>query len=226
MKNISQNISVVMISMNEELAVANVITDIQKNAPDAEIILVDSSSDRTPDIAANMGAHVIRQFPPKGYGNAMMVALKSASRDVIVTLDCDGTYPAEFIQPLALYVLDNQYDIVDGSRLFSKPKNMPWINYFGNIFVSMIASAVNFRLIPDLHSGMRAYSKKLFDRIAFDPTGAALPVELLLKPMRLGYRIKLEPIPYHIRIGESTMNPYETMKMSLIRIFRSKYSRI
>ena len=215
-----------MISMNEELAVSKVITEIQKNAPDAEIILVDSSSDNTPDIAAKMGAHVIRQFPPRGYGNAMMIALKAATKDVIVTLDCDGTYPAEFIQPLAHQILSDHYDIVDGSRLFSKPKNMPWINYLGNMSVSMIASVVNFRFIPDLHSGMRAYSKKLIDNVTFNPIGAALPVELLLKPMRLGYRIKLEPIPYNIRIGESTMNPYETMKMSLIRIFRSKYSGV
>ena len=38
-----------------------------------------------------------RQFPPKGYGPAMDCALRSASGDVVITLDCDDTYPTEDI---------------------------------------------------------------------------------------------------------------------------------
>ena len=67
-------ISVVMISMNEEKAVGCVIADIKTHMPEAEVIVVDSSKDRTPEIAAKAGAKVIRQFPPKGYGKAMDLA--------------------------------------------------------------------------------------------------------------------------------------------------------
>ena len=63
----SQLISVAMITMNEEKAVARVIEDIRDALPgrEHEIVIVDSSRDATPTIAAGLGARVIRQFPPR-----------------------------------------------------------------------------------------------------------------------------------------------------------------
>ena len=46
------SLTVGMISMNEEKAVGAVIDDIKRQAPGAEMLLVDSSSDRTLQIAA------------------------------------------------------------------------------------------------------------------------------------------------------------------------------
>src|SRR6202040_3914066 len=109
-----------------------VISDIQKIVPDAEILVVDSSSDATAEIAETLGARVIRQFPPRGYGPAMDTALRKANGRVVVTLDCDDTYPADRIPELARLVLQGGYDIVDGSRLQKKPEAMPWINYVAN----------------------------------------------------------------------------------------------
>src|SRR3954451_6131295 len=91
------DVTVAMITMNEEKAVAKVIDDIRRYAPGAEILLVDSSKDRTAEIAEAKGARVIKQFPPKGYGPAMDRVLRSAHGKVVVTLDCDDTYPADQI---------------------------------------------------------------------------------------------------------------------------------
>src|SRR5437899_1183318 len=82
-----------------------VIGDIKTAVPGAEVLVVDSSSDRTAEIAGELGARVIKQFPPKGYGVAMDTALRSASGKVVVTLDCDDTYPADMIPVLARLVL-------------------------------------------------------------------------------------------------------------------------
>ena len=73
-------ISVVMITLNEAHAVGKVIRDIQAAVAglDAEILLVDSSKDRTPEIAEAAGARVVRQFPPQGYGHAMARALSES----------------------------------------------------------------------------------------------------------------------------------------------------
>ena len=48
-------LTVSMITMNEEGAVAKVIHDIRRVAPDAEVLLVDSSKDRTAEIAQELG---------------------------------------------------------------------------------------------------------------------------------------------------------------------------
>ena len=58
-----------------------------------------------------------RYDPSRGYGPAMDTALRSAIGRVVVTLDCDDTYPAEEIPTLARMVLEEGYDVVDGSRL-------------------------------------------------------------------------------------------------------------
>ena len=127
-------ISVAMISMNEEQAIAPVIEDIRAALAgrEYEIVLVDSSSDATPEIARRMGARVIRQFPKQGYGRAMGRVLKESLGDVIVTLDCDGTYPATEIPVIADMVLSGNCDLVNASRLERRPAAMPFANYLAN----------------------------------------------------------------------------------------------
>ncbi len=209
-----------MISMNEEEAVGRVIEDIHTYAPDAEIVVVDSSTDRTPEIAEQTGARVIRQYPPQGYGKAMELALRSGKGDVIITLDCDNTYPTSQIPVLAKMILEDGWDLVDASRLRGKPRAMPWSNYLGNRLFAIAASLLFWRKVTDLHSGMRAYRKSMLDELDFLARGAALPVELLLLPIKLGYRVTTIFINYNYRLGVSKMNPFDTCKWTAWRIWR------
>jgi len=218
-------ISVAMITKNEEKALGTVIDNIRKVVPEAEILIVDSSDDNTSEIAESLGAKVIRQYPPQGYGRAMELALRSAAGDVVVTLDCDDTYPAEVIPEIAQYVLDGGCDLVDCSRLKTKPKAMPWINYLANKTFAWLASLLFFKHLTDLHSGMRAYRKSMLDDLEFDASGAALPVELLLKPLASGYRVKVFFIGYRERIGETTMRPLESAWWTAKRILRVRFDK-
>jgi len=221
--NPTPEISVVMITMNEEGAVALVIEQIKKVVPEAEILIVDSSKDRTAEIAESLGARVIKQFPPRGYGRAMELALRSATGKVVVTLDCDNTYPAEIIPELAGEVLDGHQDIVDASRLESKPQSMPMINYLANAGFAVIATVLFGRRLTDLHSGMRAYRKTMIDEMKFDASGPALPVDLLLIPIKLGYKVGNRFISYRDRIGESTMDPLPSAWWTLKRVLRTRF---
>lgn len=224
MRSIGSRVTVSMITMNEEAAVAAVIKDIQRIIPEAEILIVDSSKDNTPVIAAELGARVLRQFPPQGYGPAMERALRESTREVVVTLDCDNTYPAEQIPLLAKMVLEQGYDLVDASRLQKKPDAMPWLNYFANSFFAWIASLLFLRRLTDLHSGMRAYRKSMIDAMHFQAKGAALPVELLLKPMTHGYKVSTVFIDYRERVGVSTMQPLSSAWWTLKRIFNVRFA--
>lgn len=218
-------LSVVMITMNEEKAVGKVIGDIKSIVPDAEIVLVDSSIDKTAEIAEKKGARVIRQFPPRGYSPAMDLALRSAKGEVVITLDCDDTYPVEQIPVLANYIIQDGYDIVDASRLKNKPKTMPWINYLANWGFAVFASAIFLKKITDLHSGMRAYRKSMLDSITYNPKGEALPVELLLRPIKNRYRLKVTFIEYKERIGKSKMRPLKGAWWTLKRILCVRFSK-
>ena len=213
-----------MITMDEEKAVGTVIADIRRTLPQAEILVVDSSRDATPAIAAALGATVIRQYPPQGYGRAMDLALRSFNRAVAVTLDCDDTYPVDRIEPLARLVLDHGYDLVDGSRLERKPDAMPWTNFLANWGFALLASILFGRRLTDLHSGMRAYRKGLVETLGCDPAGAALPVELLLRALAKRCRVTAMFIPYRERIGRSTMRPLESAGWTARRIFAARFA--
>ena len=96
------SLTVGMLTMNEEDSIEAMMGEIRKVAPDAKILCVDSSTDRTPEIAARLGARVLRQIPPRGHGPAMELLMYSAAAesDLLIYLDCDFTYPAEYIPVL------------------------------------------------------------------------------------------------------------------------------
>ncbi|MBY0508149.1 MAG: glycosyltransferase family 2 protein [Bryobacteraceae bacterium] len=215
-------ITVAMITLNEQEAVGKVIAEIQAATAghDVEILVVDSSKDRTPEIAAAAGARVVRQFPPQGYGRAMARALSEGRGEVVVTLDCDDTYPADRIPELAGMVLSGQYDLVNASRLEGKPASMPLANYLANWLFALVSWILLGIKTTDVHSGMRAYRRSMLDKVTFDPSGPALPVELMLKPALAGYRLAEVFIPYRDRIGVTTLGRWESTLWTFRRIFR------
>jgi glycosyltransferase involved in cell wall biosynthesis len=224
----SHLISVAMITMNEEKAVARVIEDIcdALHGREYEIVVVDSSRDATPNIAAGQGARVIRQFPPKGYGRAMGLVLRESHGDVIVTLDCDGTYPASEIPRLADMVLSGECDLVNASRLEARPPAMPLANYIANRLFAITGWLLVGVQSTDLHSGMRAYSRRVIQEVEVDPNGPALPVDLLLKPVLRGFRLREVFIPYGERIGETTLQRWSSAVWTFRRILRLAFSRL
>ena len=58
----------------------------------------------------------------------------------------------------------------------------------------------------------------------YDPRGAALPVELLLRPIRLGKRVRVVYIDYRQRLGTSTMRPLQSAWWTLVRILRARFT--
>ena len=221
-----KDVAVVMITKNEEKSVRKVISDIKKYVPGAEILLVDSSADKTPQIAKKMGARVIRQYPPKGYGPAMMKALSTPKKDIIVTMDCDNTYPANII-PKLIKKINQGYDLVGTTRVSSKKsKHMRLENYLANKMFNWFASLVFLRQIHDVHSGMRAYRKDLIHKIKWNYRPSALPVELLLKPIRLGYQVIEIPIVYKQRLGETTLDRFNSGIWTFRRIISSRRTKL
>jgi len=216
------DVSVVMISMNEEGAVEKVINDIKVAVPEAEILLVDSSKDKTAEIAEKNRAKVIKQFPPKGYGKAMELALKSASGEVIVTMDCDSTYPSKDIPKLVKLCRDG-YDLVNTTRVLNKPKNMPFPNFLANRFFAFLAWLRHGIKTTDVHSGMRAYKRDLIHSLDWKADGPAFPVELLIRPIKHGYKYTEVPINYYERIGTTTLRKFSSTIWTFRRIFLQEY---
>jgi len=213
------SLTVGMIAMNEAGAVAGVIDAIRKHAPDAEILLIDSSTDATPVIAERMGARVIRQWPPRGYGPAMTLLFDEATTDVLVTLDCDGTYPAERIGELHARI-EGGADLVNASRTRTRPAAMPLPNYLANRIFAAVACVLHGLSTTDLHSGMRAYRMSMLRAFRVPEEGPALPVEVLIVAARRGYAVEDVDIEYLERIGSSTLQRWTSALWTFRRILR------
>ena len=215
-------VTVSMITLNEERAVAKVIGDIRRVVPDAEIFLVDSSTDRTAEIAAELGCRVFKQFPPRGYGPAMDRAVRDARGEVVVTLDCDDTYPVEEI-PHLVALVEQGADLVNATRLAKRPTAMPFANYLANRVFAWTARLLHGLKTTDVHSGMRAYRKSMIDAVRWDPHGPALPVDMMVIPHRLGYQVTEVPIEYRERIGASTLQRWKSTVWTFKRLWRARY---
>ncbi|MEF8773148.1 MAG: dolichyl-phosphate hexose transferase [Halobacteriales archaeon] len=200
------DVSVVMATYNEEAAVDAVLSDVAAATDGAaEVVCVDGSSDQTPEIARDHGARVIRQ-EPHGYGVAVREALLAADRPVVVTADCDDTYPMDRL-PAFLDAINRGYDVVSGDRLYHGADAMPALNRYGNVAFALLASALAGERVHDVTTGMRAYRREVIESISWtENTG--LSAELLLRPLLRGYRVRELPIPYRERAGTSTLDPF------------------
>ncbi|MFC4358929.1 dolichyl-phosphate hexose transferase [Halobium salinum] len=199
------DLAVVMGTYNEEAAIGTVLDDIERVTDGrAEVVCVDGSSDRTPDIARERGARVVEQ-EPQGYGVAVKEAVLTPDRPVVVTTDCDDTYPMEALPEFLEFVNDG-YDVVSGDRLYHGAEAMPAFNRAGNAAFALLASALCGRRVHDTTTGMRAYRRDLLHRITWtENTG--LSAELLIRPLMRGYRVREVPIEYRERAGETKLDP-------------------
>jgi glycosyltransferase involved in cell wall biosynthesis len=211
--------AVVMISRNEEGAIGNVVTDVQKFLPGAEVIVVDGSADRTADIAAAHGARVIPE-PGGGPASALVAALRASDRPIVATIDADNTYPPEVL-PAIIELVRCTFDVVGTNRLgFGRPITMPASNYAANSIFNVIASIRARRRVRDVHSGMRAYRRAVINGFPWDTTGLALPVDLVLWPIVAGCRVLEVPIEYRNRIGATKLVRLPGTLWTLRRLLR------
>jgi len=214
------SLTVGMLTMDEEPSAAKMIAEIRKYAPDAKILCVDSSlKDQTPVIAERLGARVLRQLPPRGHGPAMELLMYEAAKqtEALIYLDCDFTYPPSVIPELR-EILESGIDVVNATRIRTRPAAMPLPNYFANKTFVMLARLLNGVPVSDLHSGMRAYRSSVIRSFAFDGEGDALPIDTLLWPARLGYRVVEVPIEYQERVGISKLRKLAGTVWTFIRL--------
>ena len=201
------DLAVVMGTYNEEDAIGTVLEDIEAVTDGrAEVVCVDGSSDRTPEIAREHGATVIEQ-EPQGYGVAVREAVLTPERPIVVTTDCDDTYPMERL-PEFLAEINDGADVVSGDRLYYGAEEMPGLNKLGNELFALLASVTMGKRVHDTTTGMRAYRREVIQKIRWtENTG--LSAELLMRPLMRGYEVRERPIEYDERKGETKLDPFE-----------------
>ena len=196
-------------AFNEEKNIAKIITNLKK-VTDSIIVCDDGSSDMTSEIAEGLGATVIKHEKNKGYGAAINSIFKKCNEDnvdVLVTFDADGQHRVEDLEPLLKPIIDNQSDIVIGSRFLDEKSDIPNYRKVGIKIITQVTNASIKQKLTDSQSGLRAYNKKVLQSINPSDTGMGISTEILIKASNKGFKITEVPIKILYGGNTSTHNP-------------------
>ncbi len=201
---------IIIPTYNEEANVGRVIRDVQKNAPAADILVInDGSVDASAEIARDAGAHVISHPFNMGYGVACQTGFKYANRkgyDYLIQMDSDGQHEPACIPDLLNAVQEPGVDIVLGSRwLGVSSYEGPLLRKFGKFFFAFLASRLTNFEVTDPTTGYQAMNR---DVIGFYCTNV-YPVDypdadMIIVLNRTGFRVKEIPVVmYQNTTGQS-----------------------
>jgi glycosyltransferase involved in cell wall biosynthesis len=205
-------VSVVIPTKNEEKSIGICLKKIQnvfkEQQINGEIIVADSSTDMTPEIAKSFGAKVVT--PDKlGYGYAYQYGIARASGKYIVMGDADNTYDFEDIPRLLEPLKAGEADMVMGSRFKGKILKgaMPRLHkYIGNPLLTLCVNITHKSKISDCHSGFRAFTWESYDRMELKTPGMEYASEMVMRALTKGLRIVEKPITYYPRVEGSEPN--------------------
>ena len=209
----SPDISVILPALNEETTIGICIGKIQQVFRSmgirGEVIVSDSSTDATAEIAQSMGAIIVHP-EHRGYGYAYLEAFRHARGRYIVIGDADNTY--DFLElPLLIRKLDEGADIVIGSRFkgeILEGAMIPLHRYIGNPLLTWVLNKVFGTDFSDTHSGFRAIRADSLKRLNLQSWGMEFASEMLIKASREGLTITEVPITYHPRGTPSKLSSY------------------
>ena len=160
---------IIIPAFNEEDTIGDVIENVPKHLPgvdDIEVIVMDDgSTDRTAEIAREMGAVVYSHPHNQGLGITFRGGIERALKagaDIIVNIDADGQFNPRDIPQLVAPVLDGRAEFVTASRFVEKDPDlqMPRMKYLGNKLMSRIISRIIGQKFYDVSCGYRAYSRE------------------------------------------------------------------
>ena len=197
-------------AFNEEKNIAAIITKLA-DITDTIIVCNDGSSDLTSDIAEKMGAFVINHEKNLGYGAAIrsiFLKAKELDGDILVTFDADGQHRIEDIEKVTKPIIDQEVDLVIGSRFLDESeKEVPRYRKVGIKVITKITNASIKKQLTDSQSGFRAYSKKVLNELNPSELGMGISTEILIKASSKNFRITEVPIKILYTGDTSTHNP-------------------
>lgn len=156
---------------NEKQSIIFTVEDIKKNAPDFDYIIInDCSTDNTMDICKYNGYNVLNLPINLGIGGAVQTGYLYAYNhgyDVAVQFDGDGQHKAEYLNEMTDCLVENQLDMVIGSRFINNEGfQSTWIRRIGIKYFTILIKVLSGKVITDPTSGMRICNRKTIEMFA------------------------------------------------------------
>ena len=203
-------IAVLLPCYNEEAAIAQTIAGFRAALPTAVIYVYDNNSrDRTCEVAAAAGA-VVRRERIQGKGAVVRRMFADVDADIYVMADGDATYDAASAPAMVARMLDEQIDMVVGSRVSDATLAYRRGHRFGNaVLTGMLARLVG-RSFTDILSGYRVFSRRFVKSFPVLSAGFEIETEISVHALELKMPTAEVETPYFARPegSESKLSTY------------------
>src|SRR6516164_1696485 len=198
----SLSITVIIPCLNEEQGIEKVLLAMPEFVD--EVIVVDNNStDRTSEVAASLGAKVVRE-EVRGYGRAYKRGFADATGDLLITLDGDQSYPVDALSYLIEAFLHHEVDFLNASRFPVRDRRAMSLKHkFGNLILSVAMSVLFFRWVRDSQSGMWVFRREILKEMKIESDGMSFSEEIKIEAL-ISPRIRFGEISimYSSRLGE------------------------
>ena len=228
-------ISIIIPCKNEEGNIRNIIKENFKNklSFNYEVIFVDDkSSDGTLLIMQeekknNLDIKIkIVKGEGKGKSRAVDVGVKNCVGDYCMILDADITVRVEDLDLFYNAIKNNNADLINGSRMIYKveKKSMRTLNFFGNIFFSILVSYISEKYVSDVLCGTKCFKRKSWTkyeefRDKFEINDIWGDFNIIFASSFIGEKIIDLPVRYYERVqGESKMGKRFLNFLNMMRV--------
>jgi glycosyltransferase involved in cell wall biosynthesis len=196
-----KRICVVMPAYNAERTLRQTVAEIDRKLVDDVVLVDDASSDRTVEVAHELGLHYLVHPKNRGYGGNQKTCYREAlsrGADIVVMLHPDYQYSPKLLPAMAGMVASGHFDVVLGSRILgvgALAGGMPRWKYVANRFLTLTENLLVGYKLAEYHTGYRAFSRRLLE---------ALPLEENSDDFVFDNQMLAQAIWYGFEIGELT----------------------
>jgi glycosyltransferase involved in cell wall biosynthesis len=194
-------LSIVIPACNEELVVGEFVDWCMAGMQDAgisgEVLIVDSSTDKTCDIALAHGARVL-SLPRRGLGQAYIDSLPYIRGKYVLMGDADCTYDFRKLKPFVDRFREG-FEFVMGSRWKGsiEPGSMPKHHqYFGTPLTTWILNVIFSSHFSDIHCGMRGITHDALIRMGLQSSSWEYASEMVLKSVHMHLKTAEVPVAF------------------------------
>ncbi len=208
-------ICIVIPALNEEITIGEFVDwckeGLEKAKVTGQILIVDSSTDETTQIALAHGAEVLK-VPKRGLGRAYIDAIPFIRSKYVLMGDADLTYDFRETRPFVEKFREG-YEFVMGSRFkgtIEKGAMPPLHRYFGTPLTTWLLNFIYRSRFSDIHCGMRGISREALCRIRLQSQSWEYASEMVLKAARLRLSIAEVPVSF-FKDREGRMSHHKRM---------------
>ena len=202
---------VVLPAYNAEKTLEKTVRDIPREFVQEIILVDDSSSDKTSELAQKLGLIHKKHAKNSGYGanqkTCYHLALQRGA-DIIVMLHPDYQYDSSLIGELVRPILQGRFDYMFGSRVRTRKEalegGMPAIKYLVNRIYSLIANLIMGVNFTEHMSGLRAYSARTLKKVPFQRFSNDFVFDQQFTVSAIVKGLKIAEIPIPVRYYEDS----------------------